>query len=113
MLPAPGEVTEIVTTWKDGIHDQEQISRVTDPRQIEAAIEVLKTLNVGLGKPWKNFSKPQHVTMFLQGGTELLVVFVGVNWIGGREGQASSAQIRMRRISAEQRQQFLAAILTE
>ena len=112
-LPAQGEVTEIVTTWKDSIHEQDQISRITDPKQIEAATEVIKTLNFGLGKPWKNFAKPQYVAMFLHGNSELLVVFVGANWIGGQERYTSSAQIRMRRITAEQRQQFLSTIVIQ
>jgi hypothetical protein len=112
-LPAQGEVTEVVTTWKDGIHEQDQISRITDPTQIEAVIEVMKTLNFALSKPWKNFAKPQYVTMFLHGSSEVLVVFVGVNWIGGREGYASSAHIRMRHITAEQRQQFLSTIVIQ
>ena len=112
-LPAQGEVTEIVTTWKDGLHEQDQISRITDPKQIEAVIEAMKSLNSGLNKPWKNFSKPQYVAMFLHASSEMLVVFVGVNWIGGREGNTSSAHIRMRRITAEQRQQFLSTLVTQ
>jgi hypothetical protein len=112
-LPGQGEVTEIVTTWKDSIHEQDQISRISDPKQIEAAIEMMKTLNFDLRKPWKNFAAPQYVTIFLHESSEMLVVFVGANWIGGREGDTSSAHIRMRRITSEQRQQFLSTIIIQ
>jgi hypothetical protein len=112
-LPGQGEVTEIVTTWKDGVHEQDQISRITDPKQIEAAIEMMKSLNSNLRKPWKNFTSPQYVTIFLHDSSEMLVVFMGVNWIGGREGNTSSAHIRMRRITSEQRQQFLSTIIIQ
>jgi hypothetical protein len=112
-LPDQEEVTEIVTTWKDGVHEQDQISRITDPKQIGAAIEVMKSLNSGLRKPWKNFTSPQYVTIFMHDSSEMLVVFVGVNWIGGREGNTSSAHIRMRRITSEQRQQILSTIIMQ
>jgi hypothetical protein len=109
-LPVQGEVTEIVTTWNDGIHAEDQISRITDPAQIESALAALRSLNSGLRKPGSKISSPQFITRYLRGESEVLIIFVGKNWMGGREGTAVPTNIRIRRISAEQRHQFLSSI---
>jgi hypothetical protein len=105
-LPVQGEVTEIVTTWKDGVHEQDQLSRVTDPKRIEAALGFMRSLNTGWRKPPRTFSLPQYVARFLRGDSEALVVFVGDNWIGGREGSTTTMKNR-RRMTPVQRQQFI------
>ena len=80
---------------------------VTDPARIKRIIEFLTTLNSNMVVPPGTFPTPSHTLEFKDVGGVNLVVYIGLNWVGGRNNVQGGSQNRLRNISNEQRTQLL------
>lgn len=80
---------------------------VTDPAHIGRIIEFLSKLNSNMVVPSGTFPTPSHTLEFKDVGGINLVVYIGLNWVGGRNNAQDGSQNRLRNISDEQRKQLL------
>lgn len=80
---------------------------ITDSAQIKRIIEFLSTLNSNMIVPLGTFPGPSHALEFKDTSGVNLVVYIGLNWVGGRNDVQGGDQNRLRNISEEQRTQLL------
>lgn len=96
-LPIPDAVgvERIVISYDpDSIKGKEVV--VKDANRIKRVLSFLKERNSGWEKTWHTFPSPQWTIRLEKGETLLLVLWLGPNWMGGREGQGDSSDNRLR-----------------
>ncbi|MDB5310616.1 MAG: hypothetical protein JWO38_4818 [Gemmataceae bacterium] len=109
-LPVPDASTvgRVVVSWSgSGIGGPEQERVIEDPKAVERLLAFLRAHNDGWRKPWDTFPTPQYTVHLKRNNELLLVVWVGANWIGGREGSGDSSQNRLRSLSEQERAEVL------
>lgn len=113
-IPAAGTVSSIegrisnsydvaTNTYRDGV-------TISDPRQIQRVIDLLVTVNGDMEVPVGTFPTPTHTLVFTDSGGLKLVVFVGRDWVGGRNNVDGHSENRLRGITDEQRSELLRAV---
>jgi hypothetical protein len=105
-VPEASKVDRVVISWR-GAGRQERELVTTDPKAIARFLTYLRNHNDGWRKPWDTFPSQQYTASLKRGEELLLVVWVGTNWIGGREGSGSASDNRLRSLSGRERTQVL------
>jgi hypothetical protein len=100
-LPAVHEVASI--TAASGARG----AVITDRESIERFLAFLAAHNDGWRTPAGTFPTPQWTIELAGEAGLLLVLWVGPNWLGGREGSGSNREHRLRDLSAEARRALL------
>ncbi len=80
---------------------------IDDPQVIGRLVFFLIAHNTGWYVPWHTFPGPQYTVTLKRNQEQLLVVWVGTNWIGGREGTGENAGSRLRSVSEQERAEIL------
>ena len=80
---------------------------IEDPHQITLIIEFLSTLNSDMAVPLTTFPTATHSLIVSDTSGANLVVYVALNWIGGRNNVQGGGENRLRNISDEQRAKIL------
>ncbi len=81
---------------------------ITDPAKIAQVIAQVSQLNSGMSRSLDTTPTPTHTLVVTDKDQMGLVIFIGLNWIGGRNNVAgSAAEDRLRQISDEQRTALL------
>ena len=92
-IPAAREVDHIVLIARSG----EAV--ITDAKVIEDFVAFLRARNTDWRTPWDTFPTPQ-LTFHVVGRENLdLVLWLGPNWLGGREASAGARDNRLRSLS--------------
>jgi len=116
MIPNAGDVRSIEAHVSNSTFDPAAKSYtgkliITDSKKIADVVHVLESLNNDMSIPSDNFPSPTHAIVFDDSTGKNLVVYVGLNWIGGRNNVSGAASTdRLRKVSEEQRQQFLQTV---
>jgi hypothetical protein len=113
-LPAPATVSSIEGTisgsWDPATDTNRGSVTITDPRHIQRVIELLGTLNSDMSVGPHTFPTPSHTLVFTDSGGVNLLVFVGSNWVGGRNNVEGRSDNRSRVITPEQRSELLRVV---
>jgi len=83
---------------------------ITDPRRIQRVIALVGALNSDMSVPSGTYPTPTHTLAFTDSGDLNLVVFIGLNWVGGRNNNEGHSQNRLRGITDDQRSELLRAM---
>jgi hypothetical protein len=110
MLPAPGSVTQVeVSEWPQ--RGGEASKRTIDaPETISAILAALSANNKGYDPPLDTFPGPQYGLVFAGEKGNLLVVWIGPDWLGGAELPTSEPGKRLRALPPDERARLLSLI---
>ena len=100
-IPAAGDVDRIVVS----VHSGEAV--ITDPRVIDEFVAFLKARNRHWSRPWGTFPTPEWTIRLIGRKDPVLVLWLGPNWLGGREGLAGAQANRLRSLSEKDRAEAL------
>jgi hypothetical protein len=106
-IPAAASLDQIVISWKGDpfARDEEKIV-ITDRETIERVVALLNRLNSDWHKPWDTFPGPQYSISLQQKGKHVKSLWVGGNWLGGRDiDDAKHNQLRS--LTAKDRKELL------
>jgi hypothetical protein len=78
---------------------------IDDARTVERFLSFLRAHNNGWRTPWDTFPIPQYTVSLKRNKELVLVIWVGTNWLGGREG--SGGDNRLRSLSDQERTEVL------
>ena len=106
-VPEASAVTRVVVSWRGASGAEREELGVDDPKAIERLLTFLRMHNDGWRKPWDTFPTPQYTVSLKRGEELLLVVWVGTDWIGGREGSGGASDNRLRSLSDRERAEVL------
>jgi len=105
-VPESSAVGRVVVTLPGaGRQGRERV--IEDRKAVERFVAFLRAHNDGWQKPWDTFPSSQYTVSLKRGEELLLVVWVGTNWIGGREGGGGSSDNRLRSLSDRERAEVL------
>ncbi|MDQ8183412.1 hypothetical protein [Pelagicoccus sp. SDUM812005] len=112
-VPKPNEIVRIEAhvenTYDTKIDGYREEVVITDPIKIEKFTNFLSDLNKGMVELlFSTYPTPTHTIGFKDNNGTNLVVWIGFNWLGGRnnvEGRASTN--RLTKISVEERRGLL------
>lgn len=105
-VPESSAVGRVVVTLPGaGSQDRERV--IEDRKAVERFVAFLRAHNDGWRKPWGTFPTSQYTVSLKRGEELLLVVWVGTNWIGGREGGGGASDNRLRSLSDRERAEVL------
>ena len=107
-FPDPAAVTKIEVTgsgnynFETGEHDGK--ITIMDPREIEEVMNILESVNSRMRGAATTFPTPTHTISFTDTSGTNLVMWIGVNWIGGRNNlEGSPSNNRLRPLHGEER----------
>ena len=83
---------------------------ITDASQIRRVVSLLEALNSDMSVPFDTFPLSTHTLAFTDSGGVNLVVYIGLNWIGGRNNGVEGSKNRLRSVTDEQRSELLNAV---
>jgi len=69
---------------------------IRDPRAIAQFVAFLSARNTDWRKPWGTFPTPEWTIRLVSRRDDHLLLWLGSNWLGGREGQAAAKNNRLR-----------------
>jgi hypothetical protein len=75
---------------------------IKNAKRIKRLVAFLKERNNGWHKPWDTFPTPGWTVSFEKGKEMPLVLWLGPNWLGGREGRGAAADNRLRSLSKKE-----------
>jgi len=84
--------------------------RIVDPETIAGVLALLSSNNSGYRYPVGTFPGAQYTLVFRDHERERLVVWVGPDWLGGRELPGSARANRLRGLAAGERAKLLSLI---
>jgi hypothetical protein len=105
-IPEASSISQMVVSWR-GEDGQERGSVVDDPKAIEHILQFLQNHNDGWRKPWDTFPTSQYSIALKQDTKLILVIWVGTDWIGGREGDGDAEDNRLHSLSEPERAEML------
>ena len=105
-VPEVSAVGRMVISWQSA--DGKQCERVIeDPKEVERFLAFLRVHNDEWRKPWNTFPGGQYTVTLERDKELLLVLWMGSNWLGGREGSGGFSDNRLRSLSDTERAELL------
>jgi hypothetical protein len=80
---------------------------IRDPKVIAQFVAFLSSRNTDWRQPWDTFPTPQWTIRLVGRGHDHLVLWLGPNWLGGREGRAAAKSNRLRSLSQKEHDEAL------
>jgi hypothetical protein len=80
---------------------------VRDPEVIAQFVAFLGARNTDWHRPWDTFPTPEWTIRLVGRRDDQLVLWLGPNWLGGREGQAAAKDNRLRSLSQKEHDEVL------
>jgi hypothetical protein len=80
---------------------------IRDPKVITEFVAFLNARNTDWRKPWDTFPAPEWTIRLADRRVDHLVLWLGPNWLGGREGQAGAKNNRLRSLSQKEHDEAL------
>jgi hypothetical protein len=80
---------------------------IRDPKAIAQFVAFLSARNTDWRKPWDTFPTPEWTIRLVGRRDDHLVLWLGPNWLGGREGQAAAKNNRLRSLSQKEHDEVL------
>jgi hypothetical protein len=108
VLPGAADVAELVVS--ENRHGDHEIGRVTDRAKITTVLEILAEHNSGYSVPLDTFPGPDYTILFHTHSGQEVVVWVGANWLGGRELRPLLKDKRLREVTPEEKSALFAAL---
>jgi hypothetical protein len=105
-LPPPNEISELIASGP-GLRAN---SHMTDPIAIRRIHDLLLKNNVGYRVPFDTFPGPEYTVNFRDSNGDVLVIWLGHDWLGGAELRPRQGDNRIRRGSQEERTMLLALL---
>ena len=103
-IPAPTDVAYIALS--SGTNE----TVIRDAKVIAQFVAFMNSRNTDWRKPWDTFPTPEWTIRLVGRGHDHLVLWLGPNWLGGREGQADAKGNRLRRLSPKEYDEALAML---
>lgn len=102
-LPVPELKADAPLTlvWSGPYTDKAETT-ISDQKTITHFLEFVRSHNDGWREPWDTFPSPQYSLQIKRANELILVVWLGPNWMGGREGTADSSSNRLRNLSDQE-----------
>jgi len=94
-LPIPTAADVDYIALSSGSHE----SVIRDRKTITDFVAFLSERNTDWRKPWDTFPTPEWTIRLVSRGDDHLVLWLGPNWLGGREGHAAAKNNRLRSLS--------------
>jgi hypothetical protein len=80
---------------------------INDAKRIDRLLNFLSARNEGWKKPWYTFPTSQRTILLEKDKKLVLVLWVGPNWLGGREGGLGAGDNRLRSLTEKDLDQLL------
>ena len=80
---------------------------IRNPKIIAQFVAFLSARNTDWRKPWDTFPTPEWTIRLVGRRDDHLVLWLGPNWLGGREGQAAAKDNRLRSLSPNEHDEAL------
>jgi hypothetical protein len=80
---------------------------IRDPKVIAQFVAFLNARNTNWRKPWGTFPTPEWTIRLAGRRDDHLVLWLGPNWLGGREGKAGARDNRLRTLSQKEHDEAL------
>ncbi len=85
--------------------------KITDQNKINKVIKYLRQINTGMSSATTTYPTPTHTIIVTDTENSNLVIFLGVNWIGGRNNVVGEASAnRLTGLSDTKRKELLELI---
>jgi hypothetical protein len=104
-VPEASAVNRLEVSRSGGDPEREFV--IEDAKTVERFLSFLRRHKDGWYKPWDTFPTPQYSVSLKRDDKLVMVVWVGTNWIGGREGGDGAADNRLRSLSDRERAEIL------
>jgi hypothetical protein len=100
-IPAAADVDRIVLS--SGTNE----SVIRDRKAITQFVAFLSGRNTDWRKPWDTFPTPEWTIRLVGPSDDHLVLWLGPNWLGGREGHGAAKSNRLRSLSQKEHDEAL------
>jgi hypothetical protein len=80
---------------------------IRDPKVIAQFVAFLSACHTDWRKPWDTFPTPEWTIRLVGRRDDHLVLWLGPNWLGGREGRAAAKNNRIRSLSQKEHDEAL------
>lgn len=107
-LPEARDVRELIVSGNRG--GDHEISRIRDSDTIGTVVGQLRAHNSGYAVPFGTFPGPEYTIVVRTDGGDRLVVWIGPDWLGGRELQPVLTEKRLRTLGSQERSDLLAGL---
>jgi hypothetical protein len=105
-LPGPDVATEILVSPRVGGAPHV----ISDAASVGKVVSYLLAHNSGFRKPADTFPTPEHTVIIRDRSGDRTVVWVGSNWLGGREVEGTPGDRRLRHLDPKDRVELLALL---
>ena len=107
-LPVPETSTavEVAVSWPTASGKEREFV-IEDPKAVERLLAFLRAQNDGWRRPMYTFPSGQYTISITRDKELLVVIWVGADWIGGREGSGGASDNRLRSLSEGKRAELL------
>ena len=106
-LPPAASVTDLV------VSDSAYRATISDPDVIRQVMALLSTRNEGYRVPIDTFPTPEYTILIRDSAGDRMVIWVGPDWLGGRELRPTARDKRLRSLDPTDRGQLLHLLTLE